>query len=43
MHYFAGIDVSLEQSSVFVVDATGKILQRRWEERVRCGMLGRRA
>jgi len=25
MDYYAGIDVSLEQSSVCVVDATGKI------------------
>jgi predicted NBD/HSP70 family sugar kinase len=27
MEYFAGIDVSLEQSSVCVVDATGKIIR----------------
>jgi transposase len=26
MDYYAGIDVSLEQSSVCVVDATGKIV-----------------
>ena len=26
MEYYAGIDVSLEQSSVCVVDATGKIV-----------------
>ena len=27
MEYFAGIDVSLEQSSVCVVDGTGKIVR----------------
>jgi len=27
MEYFAGIDVSLEQSSVCVVDSTGKIVR----------------
>ena len=27
MDYYAGIDVSLEQSSVCVVDATGKIVR----------------
>ena len=27
MEYFAGIDVSLEQSSVCVVDAAGKIIR----------------
>jgi transposase len=27
MEYYAGIDVSLEQSSVYVADATGKIVR----------------
>ena len=27
MHHYAGIDVSLELSSVYVVDAHGKIVQ----------------
>ena len=40
MEHFAGIDVSLEQSSVCVVDATGKIVReakvaRSWEALVR--------
>jgi len=30
MAYFAGIDVSLEQSRVCVVDATGKIIREAW-------------
>jgi hypothetical protein len=34
VEYYAGIDVSLEQSSVCIVDATGKIV---WEAKVASG------